>query len=95
MEFWFVFICQLYNISLQGQELAFAVVGKQISPYYLKAKQDCLAATQKLSNVQCIFRSPIRTDVRLQNQIIEELVDQKVDGVEIEDVLSISESTET
>ena len=71
------------NPSL-AKGFVFAVVGKEEnSPFYLQVKQGCIAAANKLTNVKCIYLGPERRDVRLQNFIIEELVNNKVDAIAV------------
>jgi hypothetical protein len=65
----FVIISFIVFPSL-AKDFVFAIVGKEeSSPYYLQAKQGCLAAAQKLPNVKCLYRGPSKTDVRLQNYL--------------------------
>jgi len=77
----FMFIVCSYHTS--AKEFVFALVPKDAkNPYYLRSKQGCMHAAKKLA-VTCLYRGPIRSDVRLQDMIIRELIKQKVDAIAV------------
>ena len=77
----FILIISAYQAKTK--EFVFALVPKDAkNPYYLQSKQGCMDAAKKLG-ITCLYRGPITSDVRLQDMIIRELIEQKVDAIAV------------
>lgn len=69
--------------SVAAKQLVFALVPKNDSySFFKQSEQGCMAAAKELQ-VSCIYRGPSKSDVRLQNEIIEQLIEEGVDGIAI------------
>lgn len=61
-----------------------AMVPKETdNPFFMATAEGCRVAAAELGNVECIFKGNKHIDVRLQDKIISELLDQGVDGIAI------------
>jgi len=69
--------------SAKSENYKFAVVPKYQSVFFDKVGKGCLFAASQLDNVECIYRGPETGDVRKQDKIISELIDQGIDGIAI------------
>ncbi|MDN3612736.1 substrate-binding domain-containing protein [Vibrio ostreicida] len=49
----------------------------------MASRDGCYDAAQTLDNVECLFRGPTSVDVRKQDKIISDMIDQGVDGIAI------------
>lgn len=66
-----------------GQELTFAVVPKYDSLFFEQSKHGCKDAASQLGGVTCVYRGPETASVRIQDQIISQLIDEGVDGIAV------------
>jgi ribose transport system substrate-binding protein len=74
----------VFSFTLVASELRFAMVPKQTdNPFFIASGEGCKAAAEELGNVQCIFRGSKNIDVRSQDKIISELIDEGVDGIAV------------
>ncbi|MGF1743026.1 substrate-binding domain-containing protein [Vibrio profundum] len=81
-----IFVCCLMTLpcSSFADKLRLALVPKEINnPFFLKTGEGCKAAAQELVNVECIFLGSKNIDVRKQDQVIEKLINEGVDGLAI------------
>lgn len=69
--------------SIHGKELRFAVVPKYHSIFFEQSKIGCKDAAAKLEGVTCLFQGPDTASVRIQDQIISQLIDDGVDGIAV------------
>ncbi|WP_299794390.1 substrate-binding domain-containing protein [uncultured Shewanella sp.] len=70
-------------LSASGKDLKFAVVPKYHSVFFEQSKQGCMEAAAQLTGVECIYRGPETASVRVQDQIISQLIDEGVDGIAV------------
>ncbi|PWF62999.1 sugar ABC transporter substrate-binding protein [Shewanella sp. BC20] len=66
-----------------GKELKFAVVPKFYSIFFDQSKTGCVDAAAQIKGVECIYRGPESSSVRLQDQVINQLIDEGVDGIAV------------
>ncbi|MFB2679998.1 sugar-binding protein [Shewanella mangrovisoli] len=66
-----------------GKELKFAVVPKFYSVFFDQSKTGCVDAAAQIKGVECIYRGPELSSVRLQDQVINQLIDEGVDGIAV------------
>ncbi|MCP3129872.1 sugar-binding protein [Shewanella sp. KJ2020] len=66
-----------------GKELKFAVVPKFYSVFFDQSKNGCIDAAAQIEGVECIYRGPDISSVRLQDQVINQLIDEGVDGIAV------------
>nr|WP_033422066.1 substrate-binding domain-containing protein [Psychromonas hadalis] len=66
-----------------AKNLKFAVVPKYYSVFFDKSGDGCIAAAAEIEGVECIYRGPEEGDVRKQDKIIEQLINEGVDGIAI------------
>jgi len=79
-----IMILMLSVSSVSGKGLRFAIVPKEErSAFYFQSKIGGMDAAAKLPNVTCIYRGPKEEDTREQNDIVEELVREGVDGIAV------------
>jgi len=82
-------ILQIIMVSLvpifpvNGEDYTFALVPKYHSAFFDQSGEGCLFAASQLNNVHCIYRGPTAGDVRIQDKIISQFVDQGVDGIAV------------
>ncbi|WP_435237714.1 substrate-binding domain-containing protein [Psychromonas sp. PT13] len=69
--------------SVQGESYKFAIVPKYHSTFFDQSGKGCRFAASTLDDVECIYRGPLTADVRNQDKIITELVEQGVDGIAV------------
>ena len=70
---------------VSAEELKFALIAKNVTqPFYLEAHKGCQDAATQIGGIKCIFRGTSNTkDTRTQNKILEQLIDEGVDGIAI------------
>jgi len=70
---------------LHAKELKFALVSKEYnSPFFLLSKAGCENAAASLDGVKCLYKGGSEVNPRLQNEIIEELIEnEEVDGIAV------------
>ena len=75
----------LFSEFVSSKEWVFALVPKKASsPFYMAAGEGCDAAAKTLKDVKCIFRGSLKTnDVRKQDKILSQLIDEGVDGIAV------------
>lgn len=66
-----------------GKELKFAVVPKFYSVFFEQSKTGCIDAAAQIEGVECIYRGPEISSVRLQDQVINQLIDEGIDGIAV------------
>ena len=71
------------STGLSAKTLRFAVVPKYYGAFFDQSKLGCEAAAKQLSDVECIYLGPETASVRRQNEIIESLIAQRVDGIAV------------
>lgn len=69
--------------SASGKDLKFAVVPKYHSVFFEQSKHGCKDAATQIKGVECIYRGPEKASVRVQDQIISQLIDEGVDGIAV------------
>lgn len=78
-----IILVSLASNSVTAKQLVFALVPKSLSySFYQQSKQGCMEAAKEIQ-VKCIYRGSKKVDARLQNDIIEQLIEEKVDGIAI------------
>ncbi|WP_394202992.1 substrate-binding domain-containing protein [Shewanella waksmanii] len=86
MRFIWIFLiaCCVTSFSLYGKTWRFALVPKETNnPFFIATAEGCRVAAAELGNVECLFRGHQHVDVRMQDKIISELLDEGVDGIAI------------
>lgn len=66
-----------------GKELKFAVVPKFYSVFFDQSKTGCIDTAAQIEGVECIYRGPEISSVRLQDQVINQLIDEGIDGIAV------------
>jgi ribose transport system substrate-binding protein len=66
-----------------GETLKFAVVPKYYSNFFDESGRGCKDMTAQLEGIECIYRGPKKGDVRMQDKIIEQLINEGVDGIAV------------
>ena len=66
-----------------GKDLKFAVVPKFYGVFFDQSKTGCKEAAAELEEVECIYRGPEKADVRIQDKIIKQLINEGVEGIEV------------
>lgn len=79
----FIALSQLPISSAYGKELKFAVVPKFYSIFFDQSKNGCIDAAAQIEGVECIYRGPEISNVRLQDQVINQLIDEGIDGIAV------------
>nr|WP_275974636.1 substrate-binding domain-containing protein [Shewanella algicola] len=69
--------------SVYGKELKLAVVPKFNSVFFEQSKTGCIDAAAQIKGVECIYRGPYISNVRMQDQVINQLIDEGVDGIAV------------
>jgi len=69
--------------SSYGKELKFAVVPKFYSVFFDQSKTGCVDAAAQIKGVECVYRGPELSSVRLQDQVINQLIDEGIDGIAV------------
>ena len=64
-------------------DLRFAVVPKFYGMFFDQSKNGCKDAAAEIEGVECVYRGPEKASVRIQNRIIEQLIDEGVDGIAV------------
>ncbi|KFI09864.1 sugar ABC transporter substrate-binding protein [Vibrio coralliilyticus] len=68
----------------ESKLLRFAVVPKEENnPFFEASREGCMAAAKELNNVECVYRGPKSVDIRKQDKIISDLLDEGIDGIAI------------
>jgi len=84
-----IFYRLLFSISLlipflNAKDLKFAVVSKEYNnPFFLLSKAGCEDEASSLDGVECLYVGGVEANARLQDEIIEQLVRDKVDGIAV------------
>lgn len=79
----FVVFCLTPIFSVYGKELKFAVVPKFNSAFFDQSKTGCIDAAAQIKGVECLYRGPHISNVRMQDQVITQLIDDGVDGIAV------------
>ena len=69
--------------SVNGKELRFAVVPKFYSVFFDQSGIGCKDAAAQIEGVKCIYRGPEVANVRVQDQLINQLIDEGIDGIAV------------
>ncbi|QYK00742.1 substrate-binding domain-containing protein [Shewanella psychrotolerans] len=69
--------------SVNGEELKFAVVPKFYSVFFDQSGIGCKDAAAQIKGVECIYRGPDIANVRVQDQLINQLIDEGIDGIAV------------
>lgn len=69
--------------SVYGKELRLAVVPKFHSVFFERSKAGCIDAAAQIKGVECIYRGPDISNVRMQDQVINQLIDEGIDGIAV------------
>ncbi|WP_354625441.1 substrate-binding domain-containing protein [Psychromonas sp. MME2] len=69
--------------AVSAKNLKFAVVPKYYSVFFDESGKGCQDAAAQIEGVECIYRGPVQGDVRIQDKIIEELLNEGVDGIAV------------
>jgi len=79
-----IFSLFLLITYLDAKDLRFAVVSKEYNnPFFLLSKAGCEDAASSLDGVECLYQGGEEANARLQDEIIEQLVKDKVDGIAV------------
>lgn len=68
---------------VKAKDLKFAVVPKYYSVFFDQSGNGCQDAASQIEGVECLYRGPETGDVRMQDKIISQLIDEGVDGIAI------------
>ena len=71
------------SAGVSAKTLKFAVVPKFYGAFFDQSKLGCEAAASQLTDVECIYLGPEISSVRLQDKVIEQLIDQGIDGIAV------------
>lgn len=72
----------LISSPVFAKEYQFALIPKSTTNAFFKpSEKGCLDAAATLKSVTCLFRGSEKFDFRLQNQIIDRLVEEGIDGI--------------
>lgn len=66
-----------------GKDLKFAVVPKFYSVFFDQSKTGCIDAAAEIKGVECVYRGPESSSVRLQDEVINQLIDEGIDGIAV------------
>ncbi|MGI1999170.1 substrate-binding domain-containing protein [Shewanella frigidimarina] len=69
--------------SVHGKEWKLAVVPKFHSVFFDQSKAGCIDAAAQIKGVECIYRGPDISNVRMQDQVINQLIDEGIDGIAV------------
>lgn len=74
----------LFLPYLFSKDLKFAVVSKEYNnPFFLLSKAGCEDEASSLDGVKCMYQGGVEANPRLQDEIIEQLVEDEVDGIAV------------
>ncbi|MCG6201985.1 substrate-binding domain-containing protein [Psychromonas antarctica] len=73
----------LTALPVNPKNLKFAVVPKYYSLFFDESGNGCKDLAAQIEGVECIYRGPEKGDVRLQDKIIEQLINEGVDGIAV------------
>jgi ribose transport system substrate-binding protein len=73
----------LTALPVNAKNLKFAVVPKYYSLFFDESGNGCKDLAAQIEGVECIYRGPEKGDVRLQDKIIEQLINEGVDGIAV------------
>ncbi len=72
----------LFAVSTNAGPLKFILIPKEgPSPYFLQCRDGAMAAAKAIGGIDCIYKGPEETSVRIQNQIVEDSIRQGADGI--------------
>ncbi|WP_019613822.1 substrate-binding domain-containing protein [Psychromonas ossibalaenae] len=69
--------------SASGKTLKFAVVAKFQGVFFDQSGDGCREAAAALPEVECIYLAPKKGDVRIQDKMIEQLINDGIDGIAV------------
>ncbi|EDQ02310.1 sugar-binding protein, putative [Shewanella benthica KT99] len=69
--------------SANAKDLRFAVVPKFYGVFFDQSGHGCKDVATQIKGVKCVYRGPEKASVRIQNQIIEQLIDEGIDGIAV------------
>ncbi len=79
-----VLLTTLFILPIYAKTFKFAVVSKEAnSPFFTLSKEGCMDAASSIDGVECIYKGPTETNTRLQDIIIEQLIQDGVDGIAV------------
>lgn len=79
----FFFLTLTLIPSVHGKEWKLAVVPKFHSVFFDQSKAGCIDAAAQIKGVECIYRGPDISNVRMQDQVINQLIDEGIDGIAV------------
>ena len=69
--------------SASAKDLRFAVVPKFYGVFFDQSKAGCKDAATQIEGVECVYLGPEEASVRIQDKIIEQLIDEGIDGIAV------------
>ena len=79
----FTSLILMATFPVSAKDLKFAVVPKFYGAFFDQSGLGCQDAASQLTGVECIYLGPEISNVRLQDKVIEELIDQGIDGIAV------------
>ncbi len=68
---------------VSAKDLKFAVVPKYHGVFFNQSGDGCKDAAAQIEGVECVYRGPDKGDVRMQDKIIEQLINEGIDGIAV------------
>lgn len=72
-----------FENAMAVEKLRFAIIPKNLSPFFYQVQIGCVDMARKLGNVECIFDGSKDTNFRMQDDFVSRLLDQGIDGIAI------------
>ncbi len=79
----FISLTLLVISPVSAKDLKFAVVPKFYGSFFDQSGLGCQDAASQLTGVECIYLGPEISSVRLQDKVIEDLIEQGIDGIAV------------
>ncbi|MPY23945.1 substrate-binding domain-containing protein [Shewanella psychropiezotolerans] len=79
----FIVLTILPLFSASAKDLRFAVVPKFYGVFFDQSKKGCKDAASQIEGVECVYLGPEKASVRIQDKIIEQLIDEGIDGIAV------------
>ncbi len=89
VRFFIISLILSFSTPIYSKEYKLGIVVKdKNTPFYLEIKNGCQFAANIYKDATCVFEGPIVSDIRLQNEVIEEIIEQDVDVLAVAPIQS-------
>ncbi|QFU25304.1 substrate-binding domain-containing protein [Shewanella eurypsychrophilus] len=79
----FIIFSLFPSLAASANDLRFAIVPKFYGVFFDQSGNGCKDVATQIEGVECVYRGPETASVRIQDKIIEQLINEGIDGIAV------------